>query len=289
MKIIPGLMISIGFYFLLIPMIYLDPYEEMGPGWYVLSGIFLTTALIAFIVTYRQTLERVLSKVQTLSKSRVIVSLITLFVFQIALASICYWIYYKNPKLYVIGDEIEKRYVEMTKTKTENELNDIEKFKSNVRTDLELLKYLSEVEKSFVSSSDGQLLVNDSLYIAIELHKEVPGGEPVEVMKIYTKWNLSKIATFYSEKEIFKIVIQNQIKKLERKASLIQDDLNEISIKSNDYKWSYIHFLSYYFRQQVQPMSLFLIIFDFVKIFVWVVMGSLFTIPLLKPKTSVSE
>jgi hypothetical protein len=203
-----------------------------------------------------------------------------LIVLQIALASLSYSIYYYNPELYVVGDEIENRYIQITKSKRENELKYVKEFDSNATKDITLLKYLRNSIHTFNRSSDSVLAQNDSLLIAFEYPLPPPGGDETMVMKVYTKHDLAHISTFYSRVDPLDTVLTKNIEELQRKAALIRNDLIEISVNENDFRWSYLHFLSYYFREQLQAMSSLLIIIDAVKYSVWLAISLLFSSPL---------
>lgn len=207
---------------------------------------------------------------------------------QISIASLSYWIYYTDPKLYVLSDEIESRYIEITKSQRDDRLKSVKEFENNTNSDIRILNYLRDSTNTF-KGNGGLMLVNDSLFIVVEYPFYPPGGDPSMAMKIYSKNDLIYLTTFYSAAQPVKIAIDDNMKRLKDKATLIQSDLKEISVDSNDYRWSYIHFLSYYFREQLQAMSPFLILIDVAKYLVWLAISLLLSSPLWNKRNSVDS
>ncbi|HCZ34975.1 MAG TPA: hypothetical protein DHV26_03520 [Cytophagales bacterium] len=256
-----------------------DPYAKLGPGLPILISIGCITFLVVLFLRYKETIKKIAYAVQVLGRNRMILSLIILLTLQIGLASLCYWVYYLNPKVYVVGDEIENRYVEITKSQRENELRHVKEFDNNINNDIQILNYLKDSANN-VRGSGGILSINDSLLVVFEYPLQPPGAEPNMVLKIYSKNSLAYLTTFYSAAQPFKDAIEDNMKRLNDKATLVQSDLREMSVKANDYRWSYIHFLSYFFREQLQAMSPFLIVIDVVKYLVWLAISLLLSSPL---------
>lgn len=259
-----------------------DPYRKL-PGLYIVPAIILVTLLVVFFLRQKEQITKAVSKVTTLATNRKIAWLSLLFTMQIILASLCYWIYYNNPKLYVIGDEIERRYVEITEAESKKEFQNIKRFDEDVANDLNFLRYFKQNKQSFKQSTDGNLLANDSVLVFFSFIVSPPGGHGTRAMKVYDKTGLVNIANFNISPGEIETAVQEAITELEKKASLIRNDLIKIR-NGNDYRWSYIQFLSYFFREQLQAMSVFLILLDFGKYLIWFSISLLLSVPLWKKK-----
>jgi hypothetical protein len=286
-EIVLFLVIAFSFIFAFIQFHRTDPYEELGPGLPILLSIVCITFLVVLFLRHKGTIKKIVSGVQTLGRNRIIIWLVILLTAQIAIASLSYWIYYSDSKLYVLSDEIERRYVEITKSQRDDRLKNVKEFESNINSDIQILDYLQDSTNTF-KGSGGLISVNDSLLIAVEYPFYPPGGDPSMAMKIYSKNNLIYLTTFYSAAQPIKVAIEDNMKRLKGKATLIQNDLREISHDSSDYRWSYIHFLSYYFREQLQAMSPFLIVIDVVKYLVWLAISLLLSSPLWSKRNTKS-
>lgn len=274
---------------LVIPVVQIysiDPYVQISPRFFVLPSIVFTTFLVFLLIRYKTKIQQVVLRVQALGQNRRNVWIFLLMVLQISVASFSYTIYYFNPQLYVVGDEIENRYVQITRSERESELNYVNEFHSNTKKDILLLKYLQNSIYSFHSSSDGTLSQNDSILISFEYPLPPPGGQGTMVMKVYTKKDLAHISTFHSRIMPLDTVLAENLEELERKAAVIKNDFAEISANENDFRWSYLHFLSYYFREQLQAMSPLLIVIDAIKYSVWLAISLLFSSPLWSKRNS---
>ena len=243
-----------------------ESHPEIDSRLYILIGIVSIAFLLVLFARYRQTIERIAQFILGIARIKKIFWLIILGGVQVLLASVCYWAYYNNPKLYVIADEIKNGYVEITETNRVNELNYYNEYHKEVAEELKVFKYLEKNQHTFIKSSDGNLFVNDSLYV---LFAEYPGREGVmqRFVKLYTKKNLRNLKTHFVVIGDYTLdsVIQSQIEYLEKKMASISNSLADLSIHSSELKWSYLHFLSYYFREQLQAMSPILILIDFIK------------------------
>jgi nitrate reductase NapE component len=260
-----------------------DPYENVkGELQFLLvvAGSFLSLAIL-----FSHQLVKILSLLRKLTTNTKIAWIVILLSTQLTIASICYWIYYKNPNLYVLADEIQNRYLEIAHSNTENEIKKIEGLNDDVVNELKMLKYIEQNEASLIKSSDGNLIVNDSIYIVKELAFSPPGNDEDKMtIKIYTKRDLEFIMFLFVKLEPFEIAIEKRISLLEKKVAAIQNELDQVKSDSAENRWGYLYFLSYYFREQIQPMTKMLITFDFIKYIIWILLS--LAIPSLSIKSS---
>jgi hypothetical protein len=255
-------------------------------AWISFILLILSQVVIFILVRYGQNIVKGLTNLQILAANKKVLWLVILIVIQFTLASISYWAYYKNPKLFVLADEIENRHLEILKMERDIEANNIKTVNGKVQTRLELFKYIKENEGSFIKSKDGKLFLNDSLYVIVENPLHIPGGQDEMTMLFYSKSNLESIGFLYCMSGPFEIAIQNEINRMERESTLIQNRLKDVNSKLSDQRWGYLYFLSYYFREQLQPMSSILIIIQFLKYLVWFLLTTFIASPFWKTEKS---
>lgn len=276
MRRLPEWLLFLIFSFLLIlPILiakYLDPYgEEIASTLKVWIIIIIPAALILFMRN-RQSVEKFATYLENVRRNKKLRWLIILLTMQITFATICYHIYSNNPKVYVLGDEIEQRRIEIARANNENESQYVKDFDTKINDELTFLKYLEKNLGSFIKSSDGNIYTNDSLCIVFEYPFDPPGGGSTSsmILHVYTKKSLNHIKTIHLRREEIDIALQMEIGRLERRASLITNHLEEIKSQSNDFRWTYFQFLNYYFKEQLQAMSTFLMVMDNLKLLLWV-------------------
>jgi hypothetical protein len=222
-------------------------------------------------------IERFISWIQSLARKKNILVLMALLLLQILIASLCYLVYRQDPRQYVLGEEIEKRHIEITKSYTDEELNYIKTFEVTADHDLGLLKFLTNNLKSFKRSSDGRFLTNDSLYLLLEYPFTPPKAERYMLLYMYSKSNLHHIKTLSLQAKEIQEALETEIERVERRISRIKNDLQKVQAQSKDYRWSFPQFLSYFYTGQLQAMSFFLTIMNGLKHLNLVVMALFFS------------
>lgn len=190
-----------------------------------------------------------------------------LLVLQLLLSCFCYWSYSKNPTLYVLADEIEKRHFEIARTDAENDIREIESLHNEVDSRLKVFNYIKHNQNSFLQSNDGNLMVNDSLYIVKERVLPFPGDKEEKMtIKVYSRHNLTFLLFLFTKFESLGAAIPREIERLELESKEIKHNIQKTKISLNEKRWSFLYFLSYYFRNQLQPMTLTLMAIFYVQI-----------------------
>lgn len=236
--------------------------------------LLIATLLLSLLLRYRQSLGKFIEQIQVLGRNKKIIWISSLIILQFGVASICYWIYQDHPSFYILGDEVERGYQTVAKEKWEEDFKNVQQYGQGIERELGIFKYIRAERQSLRQSPDGQIHLNDSLIIATT--HTYDAGQDHLIVNIYGKETLINFSSFHSfhyEKIEFDSAIESWIKSCEARMSDVAKSLK--SKQPYDPRWSFLHFLNFYFKNELDAVTPFLIILDFLKYSIWFVISML--------------
>lgn len=248
--------------------LYLSAASQAPKLYWVIIAIISVVLITVLVLRYR---DKLLGLFRNVSKSVKI--LLTLAFLQILIASICFWAYRSNPKIYVNADELENRKIELLRLDSMNSTTTISDYKQKLEFQVDLLTYIQQNKDSFRSDESSSLVFNDSLLIVVSQINSPPGSKTATSFQVFDRSKLRYMEQYVSySKEIFS-GLTNEIS--ERKKLVKEAVENLASYNKLDYRWSYFQFLNLYFRERLDAMPIIFQFTDYVRYILYFFMSAI--------------